>query len=194
MKKLIMFFATIFIMVASVSAQSVNIENTVVEDVYNLGEWSITKFQKDELKGNEEYFAYMYRIPKIGSFIFWSNKEYQFRLVNEEGIFNYNSYYNRYTGSYRGMTITVGLYNEKSELIEKFDMYLSAPEGKPSILEAGNPKSMNRDIKQKTKVKKILNHLFTNNGYVRIIADTYGEKKNFDLIVNKIPWKMEKIK
>lgn len=150
----------------------------------NAQDWNVTEHQADELKGNTAYTSYVYDVPDVGSFVCWNNKPYQYRIVNSDGIFNYKSGYSKYGGSYRGLTVIVGLYSADDKLIEKIEMWLDAESDKPTFLETRDAGGMFNPVGQKKKVKKIMKHLQSGSGYVRILADTYGTHKNFDL---KIP-------
>ena len=146
--------------------------------------WVITKQEADELKGNEAYTSYMYNQPGEGSFVFWGFEEYQFRIISENGVFNYESGYNQYSGSYSGESITVGLYDDNDKLIEKFNMWLDRDKSKGgNFLNTRNAGSMSNPVGQKGKVKKIFKHLQGNSGYVRIVAARYNHA-DFDI---KIP-------
>ena len=146
--------------------------------------WQITKQDADELKGNEAYISYMYNKPGMGSFVFWGFEEYQFRIISDNGVFNYESGYNRYSGSYSGESVTVGLYDGNDKLIEKFNMWLDRDESKNgTFLNTRNAGTMSNPVGQKGKVKKIFKHLQGNSGYVRIVATRYNHA-DFDI---KIP-------
>ena len=146
--------------------------------------WVKTKQEADELKGNEAYTSYVYNQPGEGSFIFWGFDEYQYRIFSDNGIFNYESGYNRYSGSYSGETVTVGLYDGNGNLIEKFDMWLDKERSKGgSYLRTRNAGAMSNPVGQKGKVKKIFKHLQGDSGYVRIVATRYN-RPDFDI---KIP-------
>ena len=146
--------------------------------------WVITKQEADELKGNEAYTSYMYNQPGEGSFVFWGFEEYQFRIISENGVFNYESGYNQYSGSYSGESVTVGLYDGNDKLIEKFNMWLDRDKSKSgTFLNTRNAGTMSNPIGQKGKVKKIFKHLQGNCGYVRIVAERYNHS-DFDI---KIP-------
>ena len=148
------------------------------------GGWQITKQEADELKGNEAYKSYVYDQPGVGSFVFWGFDEYQFRIISENGVFNYESGYNQYTGSYSGESITVGLYDDNDRLIEKFNMWLDRDKSKGgTFLNTRNAGTMSNPVGQKGKVKKIFKHLQGNSGYVRIVAARYNHA-DFDI---KIP-------
>lgn len=146
--------------------------------------WEITKMEADKLKGNDEYKAYKYYQPGEGSFIFWGFDEYQYRIFSDNGIFNYESGYNRFSGSYSGETVTVGLYDANGNLIEKFNMWLDKESSKGgSYLKTRNAGGMSNPVGQKGKVKKIFKHLQGDGGYVRIVATRYNHP-DFDI---KIP-------
>ena len=146
--------------------------------------WQITKQEADELKGNEAYSSYVYNQPGVGSFVFWGFDEYQFRIISSNGVFNYESGYNRYSGSYSGESITVGLYDGNDKLIEKFNMWLDRDTSKGgTFLNTRNAGTMSNPVGQKGKVKKIFKHLQGDSGYVRIVAERYNHS-DFDI---KIP-------
>ena len=142
-------------------------------------QWERTVFEADELKGRKEgYIAYDYTDPNVGSFICWSNKPNQYRIINKNGIFNYSV-----NGQYRGLTVVVGIYDENEKLLDKFSMWLDCENDKPTFLETRDAVLFNPPG-QKKKVKKMMDCLTSGKGYVRIIADTYGTSPDFDL---KIP-------
>ena len=142
--------------------------------------WKITKQDADELKGNEAYCSYEYKQPGIGSFVFWGFEEFQFRLISEEGIFNYQSVSHQYS-VYSGENITVGLYDSHDKLIEKFSMWLDRDKSKiGTFLNTRNAGTMSNPVGQKGKVKKIFKHLQGNSGYVRIVAERYNHA-DFDI-------------
>ena len=170
--------------VSGVQMYSTPLKSSVEPSTSRGGGWEITKIEADELKGNESYTAYKYYQPGEGSFIFWGFNNYQYRIFSDSGIFNYDSGYNRYFGSYSGETVTVGLYDGNGNLIEKFNMWLDKESDKGgSYLRTRNAGGMSNPVGQKEKVKKILNHLKGDSGYVRIIATRYN-RPDFDI---KIP-------
>lgn len=146
--------------------------------------WSTKSHEADELTEQDSYTSYVYEDPNVGSFIYWSNQKDQFRIISKNGIFNYESVYNQGGSHYCGFDIIVGLYDENNKLVEKFSMWLDCPssDGKPTFGETRNRGKLFNPIGQSKKVKKILTHLQT-TGYVRILADLYGNSK-FDLKVN----------
>lgn len=170
--------------VSAVQMYSTSVKVSEGNPTYGKGGWEITKIDADELKGNEAYTAYKYYQPGEGSFIFWGFNEFQYRIFSDNGIFNYQSGYNRYSGSYSGESVTVGLYDGNDNLIEKFDMWLDKESDKGgSYLRTRNAGGMSNPVGQKGKVKKILKHLQGDSGYVRIVATRYN-RADFDI---KIP-------
>ncbi len=142
-------------------------------------QWESIVFEADELKGRTEgYIAYDYTDSNVGSFICWSNKPNQYRIINKNGIFNYEI-----NGKFRGLSVVVGIYDENGKLLEKFSMWLDCESDKPTFLETRDAGIFNPPG-QKKKVKKMMDCLTSGKGYVRIIADTYGTSPDFDL---KIP-------
>lgn len=170
--------------VSAVQMYSTSVKVSEGNPTSGKGGWEITKIDADELKGNEAYTAYKYYQPGEGSFIFWGFNEFQYRIFSDNGIFNYQSGYNRYSGSYSGESVTVGLYDGNGNLIEKFDMWLDKESDKGgSYLRTRNAGGMSNPVGQKGKVKKILKHLQGDSGYVRIVATRYN-RADFDI---KIP-------
>lgn len=170
--------------VSAVQMYSTSVKVSEGNPTSGKGGWEITKIDADELKGNEAYTAYKYYQPGEGSFIFWGFNEFQYRIFSDNGIFNYQSGYNRYSGSYSGESVTVGLYDGNDNLIEKFDMWLDKESDKGgSYLRTRNAGGMSNPVGQKGKVKKILKHLQGDSGYVRIVATRYN-RADFDI---KIP-------
>lgn len=143
--------------------------------------WGSTLFNADELTDTQEYTSYVFDDPNVGSFIYWSNKKDQFRIITHNKIFNYDSGYSKYGGNYCGFEIIVGLYDESDKLIEKFKMWLDCPlsDGKPTFGETRDRGKMFNPVGQSKKCQKIFKHLKT-SGYIRILAELYGGGK-FDL-------------
>ena len=75
--------------------------------------WRTEVHHADELKGTEEYTAYIYTDSKGDYIVLWSNTDEDFRIVSNRHIFNYNS------GGTKWFSSTVGLYDENGKLIEK---------------------------------------------------------------------------
>lgn len=170
--------------VSAVQMYSYPIKSSAESQLSNKGGWKITKQAADELKGNEAYSSYMYSQPGMGSFVFWGFEEFQFRIISDNGVFNYESGYNKFSGSYSGEEISVGLYDGTNRLIEKFKMWLDRDKNKGgTFLNTRNAGSMSNPVGQKGKVKKIFKHLQGNSGYVRIVATRYN-RADFDI---KIP-------
>ena len=170
--------------VSAVQMYSSPIKSSLDTPKLNRGGWQITRKDADELKGNAAYSSYIYSQPGMGYFAFWGFEEYQFCIISDNGIFNYESGYNQYTGSFSGESIIVGLYDGNDKLIEKFNMWLDRDESKGgTYLRTRNAGSMSNPVGQKGKVKKIFKHLQGKNGYVRIVATRY-DRADFDI---KIP-------
>ena len=170
--------------VSAVQMYSSPIKATAQATFSGNGGWVITNQEADDLKGNKAYTSYIYNQPGEGSFVFWGFEEYQFRIISENGVFNYESGYNQYSGSYSGESIIVGLYDDNDKLIEKFNMWLDRDKSKGgNFLNTRNAGGMSNPVGQKGKVKKIFKHLQGNSGYVRIVAARYNHA-DFDI---KIP-------
>ena len=129
--------------------------------------WSSNGHKGDELKGTEAYFSYTYEDAEGNNFIYWSNSDYNFRIISHSHIFDYNIY--------DQIGITIGFYSADDKLIEKktnMRLYVSSKEAHFASLPA------------KKIGRKVLQYLNENKGYIRIIAPLYGTIANFDI---KIP-------
>lgn len=176
MKKLFSIIALVFI--ASVNSFSAN-----------NGSWTVSNLEADELKGEEAGTVFKFTDPSFGSFVFWGEDCYQFRLVCTDGLFNTESGYSRYTGSYDGMTVFVGIYDGNGKMKEKFKMWLDKTENAGyKCLETRNAGSMGNPVGQKAKVKKIFKALNEKDGYVRIVAERF-ENSDFDLKITPLTHK-----
>ena len=153
----------------------------------NAQGWRERIIPADELKGNKEYIAYSYS-DSIGSFIYWSNKNGQYKLITYQGIFNYSKDRTP-QGIICGLLFKVGLYNENDELIDKFDMWLDCFDDDGRVTEAftRDQGGMFNPVGQGKKVKKIMKYLNEKTGYVRFYADLYGN--NPDAFDFKVPCK-----
>lgn len=137
-------------------------------------QWSSFTLDADELKGTPSVTTHTYTTSD-GIFTYANNN--QFMISTSNGIFNYEN-----AGSYRGYNVTVGLYDSQHNLTEKITMWLDSPTDRPQDLRTRNAGTMNNPVGQKKKVKKIIEHLETTDGYVRILAPLYG-KEDFDLMI-----------
>lgn len=170
--------------VSGVQMFSIPVKESTGAPTLSTGGWQITQKEADELKGNAAYSSYVYNQPGMGSFVFWGYNEHQFRIISDNGVFNYESGYNRFSGSYSGENVAVGLYDGNDKLIEKFNMWLDRDKSKSgTFLNTRNAGSMINPVGQKGKVKKIFKHLQGDSGYVRIVASRYNHT-DFDI---KIP-------
>ena len=144
------------------------------------GEWKKTVLEADELKGESGGTAYTYDVPGMGSFVFWGFDEFQYRLVSEK-MFNTEITSGKYTSSYNGIIVLVGLYDDNGKLCDKFNMWLDKEENKGfRFVRTRDQGGMFNPVGQKSKVKKIFKHLKSGKGYVRIVCERY-ETTDFDL-------------
>lgn len=151
------------------------------------GKWEKSVIECDPLKGTETSTVYIYTVPEMGSFVFWNWDTYQFRLVSEVAQFNIESGYGRYIGSYSGVTIHVGIYDDNDKLLEKYDMWLDKESNRGNqFVRTRNAGGMSNPIGQKGKVKKIFNVLKGDSGYVRIVTERFN-RTDFDIKI--IPFK-----
>lgn len=145
------------------------------------GKWEKVVVEADELKGQEAAEVHLYAQPGIGGIVIWDFNKYQFRLISDEHQFNIESGYSQYTGSYAGIEIMVGIYDDSGKMIDKFKLWLDLEDN------SGNRHVRTRDaggmfnpVGQKGKVKKIFKALKSGKGYVRIVTERY-ETSDYDL-------------
>ena len=148
------------------------------------GKWEKSVIEADELKGQEASVAYVYTQPGTGSFIMWGFDIFQYRLTSDEHQFDIESGYNQFAGSYSGIKVLVGLYDDNDKLLEKFTMWLDKEDNRANhFVKTRNAGGMSNPVGQKGKVKKIFKHLQSGKGYVRMVCPRFNTT-DFDL---KIP-------
>lgn len=133
--------------------------------------WKITANEADELLGiTEDIKTYIFLVPDDCAIVFWAG-QYQFRLVSNKGIFNYDR-----SDGISGMSVLVGFYDDNDKLLEKFSMWLDEePASAGKYLRTRDRGTMFNPVGQKGRVKKIVQHLNKGKGYVRIVANRYDE-------------------
>ena len=127
--------------------------------------WSSSEFKGDELKGTETYNSYKFEDEEGNDFIYWSNSDYDFRIISSSHIFDYNSS--------KLISITIGFYDSNDKLIDK---------GTTTLL-VSSKDSHFASVPGKKIGKKILNYLNESEGYVRIIGPLYGTLGSFEIKV-----------
>lgn len=151
------------------------------------GVWEKTVTEADELKGEVASDVYVYRVEGLGSLILWGWDTYQFRLVSEEAQFNIDAGYSSYTGSYAGVGIMVGIYDESGKMVDKFNMWLDRENNLANqVVRTRNAGTMSNPVGQKGKVKKIFKMLNGGKGYVRIVTERF-QTTDFDMKI--VPYK-----
>ena len=145
------------------------------------GEWQKHESKADELKGSTGGTYYSYIVPGLGGFMIYGFDTYQFFLISDSGQFNIDAGYSQFAGSYAGVTVLVGIYDDDGQLKEKFKMWLDRVDNKGNcIVRTRDAGGMSNPVGQKGKVKKILEALQSDSGYVRIIAERF-QRTDFDL-------------
>ena len=148
------------------------------------GEWQKHESKADELRGSSGGTYYSYIVPGLGGFMIYGFDTYQYFLISDSGQFNIDAGYSQFAGSYAGVTVLVGIYDDGGQLKEKFKMWLDRVDNKGNcIVRTRDAGSMSNPVGQKGKVKKIFKALQSGGGYVRIIAERF-QRTDFDL---KIP-------
>ena len=148
------------------------------------GEWQKHESKADELKGSTGGTYYTYVVPGLGGFMIYGFDTYQFFLISDSGQFNIDAGYSQFAGSYAGVIVLVGIYDEEGQLKEKFKMWLDRVDNKGNcIVRTRDAGGMSNPVGQKGKVKKIFKALQSGGGYVRIIAERF-QRTDFDM---KIP-------
>ena len=124
------------------------------------GKWLKKQSEADELKGTSGGTYYSYVVPGLGAFVIFDFNTYQYFLLSEKEQFNIETGYNQFAGSYAGITVLVGIYDENNKLTEKFKMWLDRSENKANrVVKTRNAGGMSNPVGQKGKVKKIFKAL-----------------------------------
>jgi len=148
------------------------------------GTWQRHESKTDELKGLSGKTYYTYTVPGVGGFMFYGFDTYLFCLLSDGVQFNIETGYSQFAGSYAGVTVLVGIYDDDGQLKEKFKMWLDRVDNMGNYaVKTRNAGGMSNPVGQKGKVKKILKALQSDGGYVRIVAERF-QRTDFDL---KIP-------
>lgn len=127
-------------------------------------QWTIEHSEGDELKGTTPSTFYYYNADDC--ILTYAESTRMLGLYAKGKIFNTS-----YAGSTAGATITVGLYSQDDKLQEKFTMWFDKSDS--NFLRTRNAGTMSNPIGQKKKINKIIDHLTTTDGYVRILAPIY---------------------
>lgn len=128
-------------------------------------EWSSTLHKADELRGTKEYVSFMYEDKEKNTFIFWSHYKNDFRIICNEGIFDYDKN--------NSFVATFGYYDENGQLKKKQKITM--------FLESGNPKTASPGMFKKGEVVKYLKE---GRGYIRILAKQFERVSLWEM---KIP-------
>lgn len=164
MKKLLLIL-TLFTSVMFISAQ---------------GTWEKSVTEADELKGEEGGTVYVYTVKDMGSLIIWDWNDFQYRLISEHQ-FDINSGWSQFGGSYSGIKVLVGIYDDKGQLEEKYEMWLDKENNRANrFVRTRDAGSMSNPVGQKKKVRKLFEALHRDNGYVRMVAPRF-ERTDFDI-------------
>lgn len=132
------------------------------------GEWTKTTVEPDELLGvTQSYIKYVYT-DREKSFVFRTDKMDHFYIVSPDVLDCH--YYNGRVGC----IVKVGLYDGESKMLESFEMFLGERNNQCTIIGTFECDIMSQPTGQQKKVRKIFKHLRGNDGYVRIIADTFS--------------------
>lgn len=161
MKKiLILTFITIFC-TAGTSAQKFD---------WNVGDnlpegWSMTVQKGDELKGTEDYTCYSYE-SSTGTFVFWNDKPYSFRIVAKQGIFNSVKLF-----GFDFVNALYGFYDKDGNLISKDNIALDFDIERMNVAYSSDWRKAKKERKQK---QSILDFLVNGEGFLRFLVEKYG--------------------
>ena len=148
------------------------------------GKWIKQQSEADELKGSSGGTYYSYTVSGLGSFTIYGFDKFQYFLISEKEQFNIETGYSRYSGSYAGISVLVGIYDENDKLTEKFKMWLDRVDNKGNrIVRTRDAGGMSNPVGQKGKVKKIFKALQSDGGYVRIVAERF-QSTDFDIKIS----------
>ena len=138
--------------------------------------WSIQHFDGDELKKTESYDAYTFTSESGDKFVYWSNDEKNFRIINNSiaAPFNYRAISVPFTLDLTNVMkhVKVGFYNENGKLEDSDDTEMIVPNGQETFA----------SVTGKKVAKKVIKFLESGKpGYVRIVAPLYGSNVSFDI-------------
>ena len=138
--------------------------------------WSTQYFDGDELTKKESYEAYSFINEKGDQFVYWSNSDKNFRIIN-----------NSINAPFKDLLVhvpltldvvrvmkhvKVGFYDENGKLIDSDDTEMIVQEGKSNFA----------SVPGKKVAKKIIKFIASGKpGYVRIVAPLYGSNIPFDI-------------
>lgn len=138
------------------------------------GTWTVSHREADELIGQTAQDVYMYEAPGIGTVVVWDWKKPDFRLITDKGFFNQV----RLQGSGLCVPVKVGFYDKNGKLKTRFQliMYCEDNHGMKWIATGGYY------LAGRGNIRKILAHMKSGDGYVRIVAELY-DRPDFDIKV-----------
>lgn len=140
------------------------------------GKWEKVEQAADELTGSKGGTRYWFAVEGMGHMTVWDWDDAQFCLASDGHPFA-----TEVAGTYIGMKVLVGLYNEAGEMDEKFEMWLDKDRDYPgTVIRTRNAGTMSNPVGQKKRVNKIFSRLHSGKGYVRIVAARYNAG-NFDI-------------
>lgn len=148
-------------------------------------QWTTTPIKADPLKGTKDDIAHTYTDTiAAATFTFWESSPDQYLITSTRAPFAVEAGYSQFSGRYSGINVIVGLYTSDGTLQEKLKMWLdiSAAEGMADVARTRNAGKMSNPVGQAKKVKKILTHLTTTDGYIRIAATLHGGS-DYDLTI-----------
>lgn len=130
-------------------------------------QWKVEQSPADELKGTKASTHYLYNADDC--VFVYTEPSAMIMLSAKNHIFDAER-----NGAYTGASITVGLYTSDDTLIEKIIMWLDNPSGEYRFLRTRNAGTMANPVGQKKKIKKIMEHLTTTDGYIRLLAPIFN--------------------
>lgn len=135
-------------------------------------QWQVSKSEGDELLGTTPTTT-IYYLKDHCCFSYIQNNDEFFQISTDIGMFDYHP------ASYIFRSV-IGFYNENKTLINKYDDFLliTMP-GKTQT--AYSNKTAKLGGTQKKKIKRLIDFIRNEKGYVRIVAPIYGKNQQFDL-------------
>lgn len=141
--------------------------------------WTTQHFDGDELRKQEAYDAFNYESESGDNFIYWSNSDKDFRIINNSiaAPFDFRAISVPFTVELTNVLkhVKVGFYDENGKLKESAETEMIVSKGKGTYA----------SVPGKKVAKKVIKFLESGgSGYVRIVAPLYGSTVPFDI---KIP-------
>lgn len=143
------------------------------------GTWTVSHREADPMKNQDARDVYIYDVGGKGSVVVWDWGKADFRLISDNGGFHI-----RISNGMQVVPVKVGFYDDSGTLEKMYEIML-VPEDNTNYkwLTTAGFYYFGRG-----NIRKIMKRMKSGKGYVRFLAELYGNKY-FD--INVKPFKQE---